>query len=138
MNATMPTTTGTPATQLVTHNLLDSITAFVAEGTVFRGDFSAQPGFKVGIKIDGVVEGSISIPEGGVIHIGPTGRVVGPLIEADHIYVEGNVEGKTVGRVGVEFSASSWVKGTVEYKGALNIHNLAKVRASVSYAGADE
>lgn len=123
---------------LVNQASLDGINSFVAEGTIFKGDFTAEEGANAGLKIDGTVNGSIQVKSGGIVHVGPTGRVVGERIEADYVYVEGNVEAKIVARKGLELTASSWVKGSIEYAGAMNMHSLAKVRAHVSYIGDDD
>lgn len=122
-------------THLVALRQLEAITSFVAENTLVRGDLEATDGEDLGIKIDGIVKGSIKIPKGGTVHIGPTGRVEGEMIEADYIYVEGQVDGTIVSRKGVELSPSCSVKGAVQYHGAMNMHSLAKVRGSVEYQG---
>lgn len=124
--------------QLVTLTRLESVATFVAEHTKFKGDFDAEEGKDLGIKIDGRVEGSINIPTGGVVHIGPTGHVTGASIVADYIFVEGFCDSKLVGRLGVEVTGSATVRGTIEYQGSYNQHNHAKVRASVSYTGPED
>lgn len=123
--------------QLVTQQRLESVTTFIAERTRFKGDFEAEPSEELGIKIDGRVEGSIMIPKGGVVHIGPTGHVQGAAIEADYVFIEGTCDSKIVGRQGVEVTGSANVRGAIEYHGSYNQHNLAKVRASIAYMGPD-
>jgi cytoskeletal protein CcmA (bactofilin family) len=130
MNANINT-----STHLVTFQLLEKISSFVAENTRVRGDLEALNGEDLGLKVDGVVEGSIKLPKGGTVHIGPTGRVEGEVVEADYVYVEGEVVGGILARKGVELSPSSTVKGSITYHGAMNMHSLAKVKGSVQYAG---
>lgn len=125
----------TSSTHLVDVKLLESITSFVAEHTRVRGDLEALNDENLGLKIDGVVAGSIRIPAGGTVHIGPTGRVEGEMIEADYVYVEGTVIGGITARKGVELSSSSTVKGSIQYAGAMNMHNLAKVVGTVEFMG---
>jgi cytoskeletal protein CcmA (bactofilin family) len=122
-------------THLVESNLLESISSFVAENTRVRGDLEALNDEDLGIKVDGVVEGSIKIPNGGTVYVGPTGRVEGEVIEADYVYVEGLVVGGIVARKGVELSPSSTIKGSIQYYGAMNMHNLAKVKGTVQFMG---
>lgn len=123
---------------LVTLKNLEAISSFVAEKTLVRGDLEAMDGEDLGIKIDGTVNGSITIQAGGTVHIGPTGHVQGERIEADYIYVEGKVDGTIVARRGVELSPSCSVKGSVQYHGAMNMHSLAKVRGTVEYVGPEQ
>ncbi len=123
---------------LVNQASLDGINSFVAEGTTFKGEFTAEEGANAGLKIDGAVNGSIVVNNGGIIHVGPTGRVTGDKIEADYVYVEGSVEAKIVARKGLELTATSLVRGSIEYAGAMNMHSLAKVRAQVSYIGEED
>lgn len=120
---------------LVTIQLLEKISSFIAENTRVRGDLDALAGEDLGLKVDGVVEGSIKLPKGGIVHIGPTGRVEGDLIEADYVYVEGQVLGGIIARKGVELSPSSTVVGTITYLSAMNMHSLAKVKGAIQYAG---
>lgn len=123
---------------LVSLKQLEAISSFVAEKTLVRGDLEAMDDEDLGIKVDGTVKGSITIPTGGTVHIGPTGHVLGDRIEADYIFVEGKVDGTIVARKGVELSPSCSVKGAVQYLGAMNMHSLAKVRGSVEYVGPDQ
>lgn len=122
-------------THLVEFKLLESISSFVAENTRVRGDLDALNDEDLGLKVDGVVEGSIKITKGGIVHIGPTGRVEGEVIEADYVFVEGLVVGGIIARKGVELSPSSTVKGSIQYHGAMNMHNLAKVKGTVQFMG---
>lgn len=123
--------------QLVTAAQLESVTAFLPERSTFKGDLTADEGCDQGIKIDCIVEGSIIIPTGGVIHIGPNGKVKGALISADYIYIEGSVESNILARKGVELTGTSMVKGRVDYHGSLNVHNTAKVHAAIHYSTPD-
>jgi cytoskeletal protein CcmA (bactofilin family) len=134
----------TAVNQIVTQEHLSRITAYVAERTTFRGDMIADegdPGF--GLKVDGKIEGTIKVPTGGIVHIGPTGIVRGragqdgasePAIDADLIYIEGTVHGKVVARKGVEISPSATVTGEIIYHEGISVHNLAKVRATINFA----
>ena len=132
-----PAMTTANHTNLITIKQLESITSFVAEKTLVRGDLEAVDGEDLGIKIDGTVKGSIKVPSGGTVHIGATGHVEGESIEADYIYVEGRVDATIIARKGVELSPSCSVKGSVQYHGAMNMHSLAKVRGTVQYVGED-
>lgn len=133
-----PTAQTQPQSQLVPAALLESVTAIFPERSTFKGDLIADQDKDLGIKIDGTVEGSIVIPSGGVVHIGPKGSVKGASIEADYIFVEGLAESKLIARKGIELTGTAVVKGHVEYLGSLNMHSLAKVRATIQYAGPDE
>lgn len=122
-------------TLLVQLKDLESITSFVSENTTIKGDIVADEGVNIGMKIDGKLLGSIRVPAGGVVHIGPTGNVACEMIEADYVYVEGIVHGTIVARKGVELGASCTVSGAVKYHGACSIHSMAKVRAKIEYSG---
>lgn len=125
-------------TNLVAAADLARVSAFIAEHTLVNGDFEAEKDADVGLKVDGTVRGCIRVATGGVIHIGPTGRVEGTTVEADYVFVEGHVLGKIIGRKGVELAASCFVKGEIEYAGSLNMHSLAKVRGGINYSGPDD
>lgn len=125
--------------QIVTDEHLSGINAYVAEKSVYRGSFVSDADKPhIGMRVDGTVHGSIKMPVGGVVHIGPSGKVLGTdgvAIEADIIFVESNVNGHVVGRKGVELAGSAVVRGDIKYFQGLAMHNLAKVRGSISYAG---
>lgn len=125
-------------TNLVTAADLARVSAFIAERTIVNGNFEAEEDADVGLKVDGTVKGCIRVANGGVIHIGPTGRVEGTTVEADYVFVEGHVAGKIIARKGVELAASCFVRGEIDYAGSLNMHSLAKVRGSINYSGPDE
>lgn len=122
---------------LVSLERLTTITTLIGPRTSMRGNLVADDASDdpVGIKVDGNLDGSITIPSGGVIWVGPTGEVKGETLEADYIYIAGNVKGKVIGRRGVELTGTCTVDGEIEYHGSLNTHNLAKVRASIRYVG---
>lgn len=126
------------SSQLVTVARLETVGTLLAEHTKFKGDFDAEPNQDLGIKIDGALEGSVNIPNGGVVHIGPTGRVTGESIVADYVFIEGYCDSKVTGRLGVEVTGSATVRGQIEYMGSYNQHNHAKVRASIAYTGPEE
>lgn len=138
MNSPQATQQETLQSQLVTVARLDTVDTFVAERAKFKGDFEADAQHSAGIKIDGSLEGSIIIPTGGVVHIGPTGKVSGASIEADYVYIEGFCDSKITGRLGVEVTGSATVRGSIDYQGSYNQHNGAKVRGNVNYTGPDE
>lgn len=125
--------------QIVTTEDLSQINAYVAENSKYCGDFVSDPSQEsIGLKVDGDVQGSIRMPAGGIIHIGPTGKVSskdGVTIEADLIYIEGNVDGKIVARKGIELASGSTVRGEIEYHQGISTHKLARLRASIRYAG---
>lgn len=123
---------------LVGVDRLSSISSLVGRHTTMRGDLSADPeANNGGIKIDGHVDGSISIPcKDGIVWIGPHGSVTGETIEADYVYVAGNVKArKVIARKGIELCGSSTVDGQIEYHGSMNMHNLCKLRGGISYQG---
>lgn len=125
--------------QLVGLELLESITTFIAERTTMKGDLTADADApRIGIKVDGTFEGSIVIPSGGVVHIGPMGRVTGERIEADMIFIEGYADSLILARKGLEVTNSGSIKGEVQYHEMINLHNLAKIRASVNFKGSED
>lgn len=125
--------------QIITGDHLGKIKAYIAEHSVCRGTFTSDPDQpENGLRIDGVLEGSIRMPAGGVVHIGPTGKVSsknGVAIEADIIYVEGDVDGHLVARQGIEVAPSADVRGEIRYHRGLAIQPLAKIRGGVTYVG---
>lgn len=123
---------------LVGSDRLATISTLIGRNTTMRGDLSADPDAgNSGIKVDGHVDGSICIPaEGGIVWIGPHGSVEGQTIEADYVYVAGIVRAdKVIARKGIELCGSATVEGQIQYHGSMNMHNLCKVRGSISYQG---
>lgn len=122
---------------LVGSERLATISTLIGRHTTMRGDLSADPNAgNGGIKVDGHVDGSICIPnEGGIVWIGPHGSVTGETIEADYVYVAGNVQANVIARKGIELCGSATVEGQIHYHGSMNMHNLCKLRGAISYQG---
>ncbi len=122
--------------KLVTPDHLSRINAYVAEQAVVKGDLTAQESCSQGgLRIDGRVDGSIRMPAGGLLHIGPTGHVVGEAVEADYVIVEGHVNSTILARKAIEMTSSSTIKGEVRYQKAIHTHDFVKLNAGVNYVG---
>lgn len=119
--------------RLVPADALNAISSLIAEGAVFEGSFSAK--LDLGLKIDGVLKGGISLPVGGTVHIGPTGVVEGSQIEADHVLIEGRVRGSVLARKTLEITGSATVLGDLSYDGLLDVHPRARLRGKVEFRG---
>jgi cytoskeletal protein CcmA (bactofilin family) len=127
------TASSPPTTRLVPSDTLASIGSLIAEGAVFEGDFKSQK--DLGIKVDGVLKGGITIDNGGTIHIGPTGVVENTRLEADHILIEGKVIGNVFARKALEISGSGTLLGDAAYDELIDMHPRAKVRGKLEYRG---
>lgn len=121
------------APRLVPVEALNAISSLVAEGALFEGRFSAQT--DLGLRIDGVLQGNVQIAQGGTVHIGPTGRVENTVIEADHVLIEGRVQGTVIARRTLEISGSGTLLGEAHYDALLDVHPRARVRAQLNFRG---
>lgn len=119
--------------RLVPVEALNAISSLIAEGAVFEGSFSAQQG--LGLRIDGVLKGGIQVAQGGTVHIGPGGRVEQTTIEADHVLIEGRVQGTVIARQTLEITGSGTLIGDALYDAQLDVHPRAKLKGKVEYRG---
>lgn len=119
--------------RLVPVEQLNAISSLIAEGAVFEGSFSSRN--DLGMKIDGVLKGDISFPNGGTVHVGPTGVVESTTIEADHILLEGKVRGTIIARKTLEITGTATLLGDALYDALLDVHPRARLRGKVEYRG---
>lgn len=119
--------------RLVPVEQLNAISSLVAEGAVFEGTFSSRQ--NLGLKIDGVLKGDISLPSGGTVHVGATGVVEATTIEADHVLIEGRVRGTVIARKTLEITGSATLLGDALYDLLLDVHPRARLRGKVEYRG---
>ena len=85
---------------------LPRITSVVADGVSLRGKLSGEGG----VRIEGAFDGDIEL--GGLLVIGPTGRVSCPQLKARHVIVAGALRGDILAER-VEIRASGRVWGNV-------------------------
>lgn len=119
--------------RLVTNERLENIGTLISESAHFTGDFSSDQ--DIGIKVDGKLDGSIILKNGGTIHIGPTADISGAKLEADHIYIEGRVDGNVLARKTLEISGSATLLGDAEYHELIDLHPRAKVKGHLEFTG---
>ena len=119
--------------RLVPVEQLNAISSLVADGAVFEGTFSSRQ--NLGLKIDGVLKGDISLPSGGTVHVGATGVVEATTIEADHVLIEGRVRGTVIARKTLEITGSATLLGDAQYDLLLDVHPRARLRGKVEYRG---
>ncbi len=119
--------------RLVPSEQLGAISSLIAEGASFEGSMSSKQ--DLGIKIDGVLKGSISFQTGGTVHVGPSGLVEGTTIEADHVLVEGKVRGTIIARKTLEITGSATLLGDAQYDALLDVHPRARLRGKVEFRG---
>ena len=113
---------------------LAEISSFGAPDVVFRGDLeSTSP--NACFRLEGELHGSIRFLEGGIVHIAKGARMQAGSIEADLIYIEGQVNANIHARLGVEITSSAIVTGKVSFDGELDIHKNARIRAALEYTG---
>lgn len=123
----------TQTNRLVTDERLQSIGTLVSESAHFTGDFTSEK--DIGIKIDGKLEGSIILQNGGTIHIGPSAAISGAKLEADHIFIEGRVDGNVIARKTLEISGSATLMGDAEYHELIDLHPRAKIKGRLDFTG---
>ena len=97
--------------------------SLLAAGTVIRGDVH----FEDGLRIDGEVHGSVldSAAKPSVVVIGDGARVNGEVC-AEHIIVNGEVNGPVIARRLIELQPKAVVRGDVSYR-AIELHLGAQV-----------
>lgn len=121
------------APRLVPVEALNAISSLVAEGAMFEGSFSAQQ--DLGLRIDGVLKGGVKVLQGGTVHVGPGGRVEDTVIEADHVLIEGRVQGTVIARQTLEITGSGTLIGDAFYDAQLDVHPRARLKGKVEYRG---
>jgi cytoskeletal protein CcmA (bactofilin family) len=119
--------------RLVPAEQLNAISSLIAEGAVFEGSVSSKQ--DLGIKIDGVLKGTITFQNAGTVHVGPTGLVDDTTIEADHVLVEGKVRGTIIARKTLEITGSATLLGDANYDALLDVHPRARLRGKVEFRG---
>jgi cytoskeletal protein CcmA (bactofilin family) len=119
--------------RLVPTDRLQGISSLIAEGAVFEGSFTSQQ--DLGLRVDGVLKGSISFANGGTVHVGPTGAVENTTIEADHLLLEGRVRGTVIARKSLEITGSATLQGDAQYDALLDIHPRARIKGKLEYRG---
>jgi cytoskeletal protein CcmA (bactofilin family) len=107
----------------------------VCAQTHLVGDLQGDAGKDLDLRVEGIINGSVVIPQGGVIVIDATGTIDGERIEADYIVVKGIANGKIICRKGLEIAAGSTIKGDIEYHGTLEMQRTSRVNASISFMG---
>lgn len=121
------------APRLVPVEALNAVSSLVAEGAVFEGSFSAQQ--DLGLRIDGVLKGGVKVQQGGTVHVGPGGRVEDTVIEADHVLIEGRVQGTVIARQTLEITGSGTLIGDAFYDAQLDVHPRARLKGKVEFRG---
>lgn len=122
-----------PSARLVCTRRLADITSLISESSVFEGSFHSR--HDLGLKVDGLLRGSVRFEQGGTVHVGATGVVDHALIEADHVFIEGRVQGEVIARKTLEVSGSATITGQVLYDALVDIHPRARLRGSVAFRG---
>jgi len=123
----------TPAARLVPSDELEAISSLLAAGARFEGSFSSKE--NLGLKVDGVLKGNITLAVGGTVHIGPSGMVDDTTIEADHVLLEGKVRGTVIARKSLEITGSATLVGDALYDEMLDVHPRARIRGKVEFRG---
>ena len=99
------------------------IKSLIAVGSTITGDLS----FCEGLRIDGTVVGQVKaiVGQSSLLVVSETAHITGAL-EADHIVINGHVEGPVNARELVELQPKARVEGDVHYK-ALEMHQGATI-----------
>lgn len=111
------------------------IKSLIAEGNQIDGNFK----FTDGLRIDGVVNGNISAqPDlASILVISETARIAGE-IHADHIIINGTVNGPIHARMMLELQPKARITGDVHYT-ALEMHQGAIIAGQLRpMVGAEE
>lgn len=100
-----------------------AIKSLIAQGSQIDGNFS----FVDGLRIDGVLTGNISAnaDQASLLVISETATVTGE-IQADHIIINGAVNGPVYARVLLELQPKARIQGDVHYM-ALEMHQGAMI-----------
>jgi cytoskeletal protein CcmA (bactofilin family) len=124
-------TNATPS--LVPAERLDAVDSLIAPGTSFEGHFRSDR--DQGIRVDGHLKGHIVFEHGGTIHVGTSGQIEEAVLEADYIYVEGQVTGTVVARKALEVASSAILVGHTGYDACIAIHPGARVHGTLEFRG---
>ena len=120
-------------TRLVPAERLSAITSLIAEGAVFEGDFHTTR--DQGIKVDGLLKGNITFETGGTLHVGAAGVIENTRLEADYVFIEGNVTGTVIARKALEITGSATLLGDASYDELIDMHPRARIRGKIEYRG---
>lgn len=112
------------------------IKSLLADGSQIRGDFT----FTDGLRVDGEVIGNIRASDASpsILVISESARVVGE-VRADHVIINGRVEGPVSATTLLELQPKARIEGSVTYK-ALEMHQGAVITGPLKpmVAGGDE
>lgn len=110
------------------------IKSLVATDSRICGDVE----FRDGLRLDGEVDGSVSAVQGfpSLLVVGETARVMGDVL-ADHVIVNGHVQGAVHARELLELQPKARIEGDVYYA-ALEMHQGAVIQGSLYPSGAEE
>jgi len=99
------------------------IKSLLADGSQIRGDFT----FSDGLRVDGEVIGNIRASDASpsILVISESARVVGE-VRADHVIINGRVEGPVSATTLLELQPKARIEGSVTYK-ALEMHQGAVI-----------
>ena len=99
------------------------IKSLLADGSQIRGDFT----FTDGLRVDGEVIGNIRASDASpsILVISESARVVGE-VRADHVIINGRVEGPVSATMLLELQPKARIEGSVTYK-ALEMHQGAVI-----------
>ena len=89
----------------------------------------------LGLKVDGVLKGDISLDTGGTVHVGATGAVEGTTIEADNVLIEGKVRGTEIARKTLELTGSATLLGYALYDALIDLHPRERLRGKIELRG---
>ena len=117
------------------------IKSLIADGTQIVGHMT----FSDGLRVDGDVTGNLLGREGvaSILVISETAVVVGE-IHADHVIINGKVDGPVTARLMLELQPKARITGDVTYKllemhqGAIVAGRLCPMVGVIAEAGADE
>ena len=121
------------STRLVPAERLSAITSLIAEGAVFEGNFHTNR--DQGIKVDGLLKGNITFETGGTLHVGAAGVIENTRLEADYVFIEGNVTGTVIARKALEITGSATLLGDASYDELIDMHPRARIRGKIEYRG---
>ncbi len=100
-----------------------AIKSLIAQGCQLNGNFT----FSDGLRLDGTVHGNVigQADRPSILVVSETAVVVGE-IQADHVIINGSVEGPVNARLMLELQPKARIKGDVSYK-LLEMHQGALV-----------
>lgn len=109
------------------------IKSLIAQGTCIRGDMS----FSDGLRVDGEVVGDIRAEGAGgsLLVVSESARVTG-RIHADHVIINGAVQGPVMAGELLELQPKARIEGDVSYK-ALEMHQGATISGQLQPVKSD-